>query len=80
MRTSAEKNFCLCARIEKEISREIDRAQCARNFGRIARSRVAALEAFAHDRNFLRRRAILSNRCACDQRDRKNIFSSRQIC
>jgi hypothetical protein len=74
MRTSAEKNFSLCARIEKEISREIDRALCARNFAQIARSRAAAPEAIALDRYLSRRCAILSNLGACNRRDRKNIF------
>jgi hypothetical protein len=57
MRTSAQKNFSLWARIEKEISREIDRALRARNFTPIARSRASALEAIERDRIFSRRRA-----------------------
>jgi hypothetical protein len=69
MRTSAEKIFSLCARIEKEISREIDRVLRARNFAQIARSRTAALQAFTRNHNFSRRCTILSNRSACDRCD-----------
>jgi hypothetical protein len=52
MRTSAPKISPLYARIEKEISRQIDRAPRARNFIPIARSRRTALEAITLDLKF----------------------------
>jgi hypothetical protein len=52
MRTSAQKNFRLLPRIEKEIPREIDRAPRAENITPIARSHTSALKAIERDRNF----------------------------
>jgi hypothetical protein len=72
MRTSAEKKWSLCARIEKEISRASDRTCRARNFTPIAGSRKTALEANALDRNFSRHRALFAR----DRRAQTN-FSSR---
>jgi precorrin-6B methylase 1 len=81
MRTSAEKNSPLRARIEKEISLAVDLAPCAQNFAPIVRSRESALKAIARDRNFSRRAAILSRGDPCKQiflRERKKYFRSRQ--
>jgi len=77
MRTSAEKNLGLCARIEKEIFVASDHAPRAQNFARIVRSRECALEAIARDRRFSCRGAILPHGDACNRiflRDRKNFL------
>jgi hypothetical protein len=77
MRTSAQKNMSLFARIAKEISRVSDRAPRAQNFARIARSRTSALGAIASDRKFSRcaaNRAHLSNSRSSFVARSKNIF------
>jgi len=55
MRTSAQKNLPLFARIAKEISRVSDRVLRVRNFTPIMRSRTSALGAIERDRKISRR-------------------------
>jgi len=77
MRTSAEKNLALRARIKKEIFVESDHAPRAQNFALIARSRQLALEAITRDHKFSRRGVILSHCDACGRNfllDRINFF------
>jgi len=77
MRTSAQKNLPLFARIAKEISRVSDLALRARNFAPIARSRASALGAIARDLKFSDRDvncAHLSNSHSIFSARSKNIF------
>jgi hypothetical protein len=77
MRTSAQKNLPLFARIAKEISRVSDLALRARNFAPIVRSRASALGAIARDLKFLDRDvncAHLSNSHSIFSARSKNIF------
>lgn len=53
-----QKNLPRSSRNVKEISREIDRATCEKNFNTIARSQKSALGASFSDRNFFRFDAI----------------------
>jgi hypothetical protein len=79
MRTSAQKISPLYARIEKEISRRIDRAPQARNFTPIARSRRTALEAITLDLKFFgsQRNFVASSGVRTFfWRDRKKYFRS----
>jgi hypothetical protein len=75
IRTSAEKILAVCARIEKGISRESDRAPRALNFAPIPRSRAAALGAIMRDLNFSRDHAIWSHW----ERMPSNYFRDRKI-
>jgi hypothetical protein len=79
MRTSAQKNFCVLPRIEKEIPREIDRAPRARNFAAIMRSRTSTLKAIVRDRNFFVSAQFRQADRACNRKNQKKIFARARI-
>jgi len=79
MRTSAQKNFCVLPRIEKEIPREIDRVQRATNCTAIARSCASALKAIARDRNFFVTARFRQADCVRSRQNRKKIFARARI-